>query len=181
MQSSDSTGSTHFTHRGDARMVDVTDKPVTRRVAVAVSEISMNASASRAIDAGDAGKGDVLAVARLAGISASKWTSVLIPLCHAIPIESVTIDFQWVDATSARPPETEDQPENETGGRTLRCRAMVATSAKTGVEMEALTAASITALTVYDMLKSVDRAMTLSKTYLESKTGGKSGTFRRPT
>jgi cyclic pyranopterin phosphate synthase len=159
--------STHFNEAGQAHMVDVTAKPVTARVATATSTIRMNAEAAAAIRAGTSHKGDVLGVARLAAIGAAKWTSTLIPLCHTIPIEGVDVHFQWQESGTDVPSES------------LRCLASVRTSYKTGVEMEALTAASVAALTVYDMLKSVDRAMEITQTRLESKTGGKSGEFSR--
>ncbi len=169
MNRSDSPGSTHFNDAGQAHMVDVTGKPVTARIATASSTIRMNAAASGAIRSGTSRKGDVLGIARIAAIGAAKSTSTLIPLCHAIPIEGVEVEFQWlvpVDA-GASPQES------------LRCTATVRTTAKTGVEMEALTAASVAALTVYDMLKSIDRAMEIIETRLDFKSGGKSGTFSR--
>ncbi len=159
--------STHFNEAGQALMVDVTAKSVTARVATASSSIRMNAQAAAAIRAGTSHKGDVLGVARLAAIGAAKWTSTLIPLCHAIPIEGVEVEFQWQESGS------------DDSNASLICLASVRTSYKTGVEMEALTAASVAALTVYDMLKSVDRAMEITQTRLESKTGGKSGDFFR--
>ncbi|TWT64839.1 cyclic pyranopterin monophosphate synthase MoaC [Allorhodopirellula solitaria] len=170
MSRSDPPGSTHFNHAGQAHMVDVTGKPVTSRVAVASSTVRMNPAAAAAIRAGSSRKGDVLGVARLAAISATKWTSTLIPLCHAIPVEGVEVQFTWLshgDPTSPASPET------------LQCEVTVRTTSRTGVEMEALTAASVAALTVYDMLKSVDRAMEITATRLESKSGGKSGDFSR--
>lgn len=169
--------STHFNADGDARMVNVGDKPITRRTATASALIWMTAQAAESIRAGDAKKGDVLAVARLAGISASKWTSHLIPLCHGIPIESVTVDFDW----PAREHSAQEHSARETnhGRIALRCLATVQTTGKTGVEMEAMTAASLAALTVYDMLKSVDRAMVVDRVCLESKSGGRNGDFRR--
>lgn len=121
----------------------------------------MLAATAEMIREGGTKKGDVLAVARLAAISATKLTQQLIPLCHSIPIESVEVDFDW--------PETE----------TLRCVVTVATTGKTGVEMEAMTAASIGCLTVYDMVKSVDREVSIGPVLLLEKSGGKSGTFKR--
>lgn len=143
-------------------MVDVSAKAITKRTATATSRVSMNSAAAASVRAGESRKGDVLAVARLAAISATKWTAHLIPLCHAIPIESVDVDFQWAD-----PPVQ------------LICRVTCATSGKTGIEMEAMTGASVAALTVYDMLKSVDRAMEIGPTRLEHKDGGQSGHFSR--
>jgi cyclic pyranopterin phosphate synthase len=148
-------------------MVDVSAKSATTRVAIASGEVSMLASTADTIRQAKANKGDVLGVARLAAISAAKWTSHLIPLCHAIPIEAVAIEFAW-------------QPTDPNATRhCLVCKAQVTTSAKTGVEMEAMTAVSIALLTVYDMLKSVDRAMELGPIRLDEKSGGKSGHFLR--
>lgn len=127
----------------------------------------MKTSTAEMIRAGDAKKGDVLGVARIAAIQATKVTSQLIPLCHAIPIESVAVDFEWLAS-----------PLPETA--TLQCSVRVGTSAKTGVEMEAMTAASVACLTVYDMIKSVDRAVTIGPLELIEKSGGKTGLFRRP-
>lgn len=158
---------THFNDDGEARMVDVTDKSPTVREAIASARITMSEPAARAIQDRSSQKGDVLGVARIAGIGAAKWTSTLIPLCHAIPIEGVEIAFEW-----QKTPEIGADP-------TLLCTATVRTTYKTGVEMEALTAASIAALTVYDMLKAIDKSMVVRETRLESKTGGKSGGFSR--
>ena len=160
--------STHFDSQGNARMVDVSSKPETVREAEASGRIVMLAETANMIRLGTSSKGDVLGVARLAAIQSSKLTQLLIPLCHAIPIDAVTVDFDW--------------PLGETVAKThevLRCRVRVRTTAKTGVEMEAMTAASVACLTVYDMAKSVDRSMEIGPMRLESKTGGKSGDFRR--
>ncbi|WP_199773931.1 cyclic pyranopterin monophosphate synthase MoaC [Stieleria maiorica] len=156
-------------------MVDVSGKRVTERTATASSRIMMNAQAAELVRQGTSRKGDVLAVARLAAIAATKWTPHLIPLCHAIPIESVEVQFDWADHPQPSPadasrPQSTDQ---------LICRVTCVTSGKTGIEMEALTAASVASLTVYDMLKSVDRAMQIGPTQLEGKAGGQSGTFVR--
>ena len=150
-------------------MVDVSAKAATVRVAVASAAISMLPETADSIRAGNAKKGDVLAIARLAAISGAKWTSHLIPLCHAIPIEAVSIDFNWHSEAS----------KSET--QTLVCRAKVTTSGKTGVEMEAMTAVSVASLTVYDMVKSIDRAIEIGPIRLEEKSGGKSGHFIRET
>ena len=147
---------THLDDTGAARMVDVAGKPVTAREAVATGRITMSAEAAAAIRSGSARKGDVLAVARVAGIMAAKRTSALIPLCHPLPLTSVTVDLA-VD---------------ETG---VTAVATCATEGKTGVEMEALTAAAAALLTVYDMVKAVDKAMVVDGVRLLSKTGGKSG------
>ncbi|TWU42403.1 Cyclic pyranopterin monophosphate synthase accessory protein [Novipirellula artificiosorum] len=152
-------------------MVDVSTKAITVRQAVATAEIVMNSATAGVIRHQSAAKGDVLGVARLAGIQATKLTAQLIPLCHSIPIESVTIDFQWVVEGPEQRPEGEKQ--------TLLCVATVRTSAKTGVEMEAMTAASIAALTVYDMVKSIDKAISIGPIVLQHKSGGKSGDFHR--
>jgi cyclic pyranopterin phosphate synthase len=152
---------THFDERGTSRMVDVGDKPVTRRVARASGQVRMSAQTLALIQQKRAAKGDVLEVARLAGIMAAKRTSELIPLCHPLPLESVTIDFAFPDE------------------RTLAIETTVHVEAKTGVEMEALTAVSVAALAVYDMCKSLDRGMTIGPIQLEEKSGGRSGHWRR--
>lgn len=164
--------STHFNAAGEVHMVDVSGKNTTVREAAASALIRMSADAAQAIRRGDSKKGDVLAVARLAGISGAKWTSHLIPLCHAIPIEAVSIDFEW-----GADPDADDV--DAAGRQTLRCIATARTTGKTGIEMEAMTAATTAALTVYDMLKSVDRSMEIDQVRLESKSGGKSGLYRR--
>jgi cyclic pyranopterin phosphate synthase len=152
---------THFDEHGASRMVDTSAKPETLREARASGLVRMAASTLTLIrDRGHA-KGDVLEVARLAGIMAAKRTGDLIPLCHPLPITSVKIDFTF---------EGED---------VLHIEAIVRVFGRTGVEMEALTAVSVAALTVYDMCKAVDRVMTIERIRLEEKSGGKSGTFRR--
>ena len=150
------TGLTHIDEAGAARMVDVGGKAVTAREAVASGRITMSAEAAAAIGAGTAKKGDVLAVARVAGIMAAKRTSDLIPLCHPLPLTKVEIDLT-VDTTG------------------VTATATASTEGKTGVEMEALTAATVTLLTIYDMVKAVDKAMTIDGIRLLTKTGGKSG------
>ena len=152
---------THFDAAGNAVMVDVSEKPVTAREATAHGIITMNAEAFAAVESGTVKKGDVLGVARIAGIMAAKKTSELIPMCHPIPIESVKIDIEAVSDTQVRIIST------------LRC------SHKTGIEMEALTAASIAALTIYDMCKAVDRGMRIDQTLLLHKDGGRSGEYSR--
>jgi cyclic pyranopterin phosphate synthase len=147
-------------------MVDVSAKPVTVRQATAAGRVRMKSSTAAMIRSGTAAKGDVLGVARLAAIQASKLTPQLIPLCHAIPIEAVAVEFEWL------PPPAADLAE-------LDCRVTVRTSAKTGVEMEAMTAAAIGCLAVYDMVKSVDREVAIGPLVLLAKSGGKSGDFRR--
>jgi len=151
---------THFNERGDAHMVDVGDKPVTHRRAVAEGIITMQAETLQMILDQSHKKGDVLAVARIAGIQGAKRTADLIPLCHAIPITHLDIRF-----------------EAEQAG--VRCIAEVATDARTGVEMEALTAVQVSLLTIYDMCKAVDRGMTMQSICLLSKQGGRSGDWQR--
>ncbi len=175
--------SNHFDDRGNAHMVDVSAKDVTKRTARATSRITMNAEAAKLVRAGESRKGDVLAVARLAAIGATKWTSHLIPLCHAIPIEAVRVEFSWLEPTELERTELEPtddlsapQAENR---HSLLCNVTCTTSGKTGIEMEALTGASLATLTVYDMLKSVYRSMVIGPTRLEEKDGGVSGHFSR--
>lgn len=151
---------THLDAAGAAHMVDVGGKAATRREAVATGRIEMAAEAARAIRDGTALKGDVLAVARVAGIMAAKRTSELIPLCHPLPLTRVAIDLV-VD---------------ESG---VTATATVATEGKTGVEMEALTAVTVTLLTIYDMAKAIDKGMTIGGVQLLTKTGGKSGDWAR--
>ena len=160
--------SNHFDADGNVHMVDVSAKSVTKRSATACSSIAMNEQAAQCIRGGQSRKGDVLAVARIAAVAATKWTPHLIPLCHAIAIESVQVEFQWTDLPASHAPNSTHQ---------LTCRVTCSTTGKTGIEMEALTGASIATLTVYDMLKSVDRGMRIGPTHLERKTGGQSGDF----
>ena len=154
---------THLDRRGRVRMVDVGEKPVTRREAVARGAVTMNPATLDAIIGGRLKKGEALAAARLAGIMAAKRTHELIPLCHQIPLEVVEVEF--------RP---------DTKRATLHIQARAATAARTGVEMEALVALSAAALTIYDMAKAIDRAMTIESIRLVEKSGGRSGAFRRP-
>ncbi len=153
---------THFDNDGKAIMVDISEKNVTERLASAISSISMNKETLNMIKNGSAKKGDVLGIARIAGIMAAKKTSELIPLCHPVSLSSVSIDFEIDDSMNSI---------------NIICNCKL--NGKTGLEMEALTAASITALTIYDMCKAVDREMTITKTQLTYKSGGKSGTFER--
>jgi cyclic pyranopterin monophosphate synthase len=153
-------GLTHFDAQGHAQMVDVSDKAVTNRIAVARGAVRMAPATLALIAEGRAKKGDVLGVARLAGIMAAKKTADLIPLCHPLPITKVTLDLS-LDA---------DLPG-------VRIEATVKTTGQTGVEMEALTAVSVAALTVYDMVKAVDRAMVISGIEVILKDGGKSGRY----
>lgn len=154
-------GLTHTDASGTARMVDVTGKHVTRREAEAQGSISMKPSTLKLVQENALSKGDVLATARLAGIMAAKRTSELIPLCHGLPLSHVEVDFE-VDERECR----------------VDIVARARTEAKTGVEMEALTAVSVAALTVYDMCKAADKAMVIGNVRLTFKSGGKSGTFQ---
>lgn len=151
---------THFDAKGDAHMVDVSNKEITDRIAIAESAIKMTPETLKHITEGTAKKGDVLSVARLAGIMGAKKTSDLIPLCHPLAITKVTVDLV---------------PDENLPG--VRIQATVKTSGQTGVEMEALTAASIAALTVYDMLKAAEKGMEITSTRLLRKEGGKSGIY----
>jgi cyclic pyranopterin monophosphate synthase len=152
----------HFDEAGASRMVDTTAKAESDRTARASALVRMNPTTLQLIRDRAAAKGDVREVARLAGIMAAKKTSELIPLCHPLSLTALNIDFTF---------EGEDR---------LRIEATARVLARTGVEMEALTAVSVAALTVYDMCKAVDRGMTIERIRLEEKTGGKSGTFRQP-
>ena len=152
----------HLNEAGEARMVDVSEKAVTERSATAEGFVSMAPETLDLILSGDAPKGDVLATARIAGIMAAKRTPELIPLCHPLPLTQVTVDFA---------------PSRDPVG--IRVEATAKVEANTGVEMEALTAVSVACLTIYDMVKAVDRAMTFSGIRLIEKTAGRSGSFRR--
>ncbi|NML11196.1 cyclic pyranopterin monophosphate synthase MoaC [Sphingobium sp. AR-3-1] len=153
-------GLTHLDDDGAARMVDVSAKAVTAREAIASGRIDMSAEAARAIAEGLVKKGDVLAVARVAGIMAAKRTADLIPLCHPIALSAVTVDFDLDD-------------------RGVTVTATARTAGQTGVEMEALTAASVALLTIYDMAKALDKSMIIGGIGLIAKTGGKSGDWHR--
>lgn len=153
---------THLDDQGAARMVDVGDKAVTERVAVATATVSMQASTMALLEQGAHKKGDVLAVARIAGIQAAKKCADLIPLCHPLMLTSVEVSFELEAASNCVNIES-------------RCKV----SGKTGVEMEALTAVSIAALTIYDMCKAVDRGIEIGGIALRHKLGGKSGEWRR--
>jgi cyclic pyranopterin phosphate synthase len=154
---------THLDAAGEAQMVDVSEKPQTVRRAIAAGHIRMQANTLNAIQMGNAPKGDVLGTARLAGIMAAKQTSQLIPLCHAIPIHKVNVTIT---------------PDAALPG--FQIQAEVRTKAETGVEMEALTAVSVTALTLYDMAKGLEKSMHIENIHLVSKTGGKSGEYHPP-
>ena len=152
---------THLDAQGNARMVDVGGKAATQRVAIASGRIRMNAQALAAIRDGDVPKGDVLAAARIAGIMAAKKTADLIPLCHPLALDTVGVDFSFEDGA-------------------LRVSATAALTGKTGVEMEALTAASVALLTIYDMAKALDKGMVIEDLRLIEKRGGKSGDWKAP-
>ncbi len=151
----------HVDEAGAARMVDVGGKPVTRRTATATAVCRMLPETARQIQLNSLKKGDVLSVARLAAIQATKRTDELIPLCHSLPIDGVEVEFEWLS--------------NER----LRIAVTVSVTGRTGVEMEAMVGASIAGLTVYDMCKAVDRTLSLEEVSLSSKTGGASGDFQR--
>ncbi|MDW8058656.1 MAG: cyclic pyranopterin monophosphate synthase MoaC [Thermomicrobium sp.] len=153
---------THFDERGRARMVDVAAKPESHRVAVARGRVRMQPETLRLIVEGRAAKGDVLGVARVAGIMAAKRTGELIPLCHPLPLTKVEVDLESNEQESC-----------------VEIEARVETVGRTGVEMEALTAVAVAGLTVYDMLKAVDRGMTIEDVRLVYKAGGRSGEWRR--
>ena len=151
----------HFDHNGNAVMVDVSDKPVTHRTAIATGSIQVSPEIMAAVKSGNVKKGDVLGVARVAGIMGVKRTSELIPMCHPLPIQKCSVDFEI----------------DEDAG-VIRVFCTVKTEGKTGVEMEALTGVQVTLLTIYDMCKAIDKHMVMSDIHLEEKTGGKSGDFR---
>jgi cyclic pyranopterin phosphate synthase len=156
------TALSHLDERGQARMVEISDKPITARVAIARARLLMAPSTLRVLRSGNAAKGDVLAVARVAGIQAAKRTPELIPLCHAIALTRSSIEFSFPARAG-----------------TLDIEACIHALDRTGAEMEALTAASIAALTVYDMLKAIDRGMRIVEVALFEKRGGKSGVWTR--
>jgi cyclic pyranopterin phosphate synthase len=154
---------THFTQQGHAHMVDVADKVITHRIATAKGSIEMLPDTLTTLQQGNNKKGDVLGIARLAGIMAAKQTANLIPLCHPLSLNAVTIEFD-VNETSSK----------------IDCTATVKTDGKTGVEMEALTAVNIALLTIYDMCKAVDKGMVMKNIRLAAKSGGKSGNWLHP-
>ena len=153
---------THFDSRGQAIMVDVSEKQDTSRVAVATGYIYVNEAVYKAIEEGTAAKGDVLGVARIAGIMAAKKTSAVIPLCHPLPLAKCNIDFELLSEEKA-----------------VKAKAIVKVTGKTGVEMEALHAVTVSLLTIYDMCKALDKRMEIRDVHLDSKSGGKSGDFVR--
>lgn len=152
----------HLDAEGQARMVDVSGKPVTHRQAIATGQVQMSRATFETIQAGNAPKGDVLGTAKLAGIMAAKQTSQLIPLCHPLPLHKIDVQIQ---------------PDPQLPG--YKILAQVVTKAETGVEMEALTAVSVAALTLYDMAKALEKSIQIQSICLLSKTGGKSGDYQR--
>lgn len=173
---------THVRQDGSAHMVDVGDKAITKRRATAESRVLTRPEVIAQIFDGDLPKGDALAVARVAGIMAAKRTPELVPLCHPLPVSGITVDFAPVPAKQLEPAGAPDSPD---AGKLAEARAgvhitaTVKTTGVTGVEMEALTAASVAALTVYDMIKALDRAAEITGTRVVLKTGGASGEWSR--
>ncbi len=163
---------THFDGQGQAHMVDVAAKPATHRIAIAQGRIAMKPATLALILAGNAKKGDVLGIARIAGIMAAKKTSDLIPLCHPLALTRVAIEF-----TATPADETGTKALNDDDAGNISCAATVETVGPTGVEMEALLAVNIALLTIYDMCKAVDRGMLITDVKLLEKHGGKSGSF----
>jgi cyclic pyranopterin phosphate synthase len=157
---------THFNESGRARMVDVTDKLATERVAVAQGKVFVLPETLEKIQEGRIAKGDVLAVAQVAGVMGAKRTPDLIPMCHPLLLTGVDVNF------------TEDAKPNASGRCSITIEATVKTTGNTGVEMEAMTAVSVAALTIYDMCKAVDKGMEFGEIFLVSKSGGKSGTYQ---
>ncbi|KRA18728.1 cyclic pyranopterin monophosphate synthase MoaC [Acidovorax sp. Root568] len=155
---------THFDAQGQAHMVDVATKPATHRIAIAFGRIAMQPETLALVQAGTAKKGDVLGIARIAGIQGAKKTSDLIPLCHPLALTRITIEFEASDISKI-------------GAHGIFCTATVETVGPTGVEMEALTAVQIALLTIYDMCKAVDRGMSIHDVRVLEKHGGKSGSF----
>ena len=153
---------THFNKQGEAHMVNVGEKPMSHRVAVADGRIRMRTETLQLVHSGGHKKGDVLGIARIAGIMGAKKTAELVPLCHPLALTSVEVEFNMEETPAA-----------------IYCKATAETHGQTGVEMEAITAVQVSLLTIYDMCKAVDRGMVLQDIALLSKTGGKSGTWKR--
>lgn len=156
---------THLDEAGAAHMVDIGGKPATQRRAVASGRIAMSAQALAAIRAGNAPKGDVIGTARVAGIMAAKRTGEMIPLCHPLGLEAISVDFEYEDASDAW---------------AIRATATASLTGRTGVEMEAMVAVSTALLTIYDMAKAIDKGMVIGEVRLIAKTGGKSGDWHAP-
>jgi cyclic pyranopterin phosphate synthase len=152
----------HLNPQGEVQMVDVSDKPVTARSAIAAGQVKMSLETFQAIEAGNAPKGDVVTTAKLAGIMAAKQTAQLIPLCHPLPLQQIAVEIV---------------PDERLPG--YQIKASIATKAETGVEMEALTAVSVAALTLYDMAKALEKSIQIESIRLLSKTGGKSADYHR--
>jgi cyclic pyranopterin monophosphate synthase len=171
-------GLTHFDAQGQAHMVDVAAKAATHRIAVAQGRITMLPATFALIEAGTAKKGDVLGIARIAGIQGAKKTSDLIPLCHPLALTRVAIDFEAIQATNT--PASGEKSTISKGNSSILCTATVETVGQTGVEMEALTAVQVALLTIYDMCKAVDRGMTMTDVRVLEKHGGKSGSYVNP-
>jgi len=152
---------THFNESGDAQMVDVGDKPITVRTAIASGRIEMQPKTLALVQSGSHKKGDVIGVARVAAIMAAKKTSDLIPLCHPIGLDTISVDFEVIESENA-----------------IKCRVLAKTQSQTGVEMEALLATQVALLTIYDMCKAVDRGMKITNIMLLEKSGGQSGDWK---
>lgn len=167
---------THFDKEGNALMVDVSAKPVTTRTAIATGKIYVCKEIFEQIQRHEIAKGDVLGVARLAGIMACKRTSELIPLCHPLPLSKCAVDFKLQEAQESDQDPT--QSASNRGRYYIEATCLVKTDGKTGVEMEALTGVQIALLTIYDMCKAIDKGMLITDVHLVSKSGGKSGAFR---
>lgn len=166
---------THFDKEGNALMVDVSSKPVTTRTAIATGKIYVCKEIFDRIHNHEIAKGDVLGVARLAGIMACKRTSELIPLCHPLPLSKCAVDFTLQEAQESDQDPTQHGPHR--GRYYIEATCLVKTDGKTGVEMEALTGMQIALLTIYDMCKAIDKGMLITDVHLVSKSGGKSGDF----
>ena len=169
---------THINGQGRARMVDVSDKDITERIAVARGEIWMKSETFERIKKGEIKKGDVLAVAQVAGIMAAKRTHEFIPMCHPLMLTGVDIEFKFSDEEDYRPPFPENREREKSGQAAVEAKAVVKTTGKTGVEMEALCAVNAALLTIYDMCKAIDRGMSIHDIYLLKKDGGKSGLYQ---
>jgi cyclic pyranopterin phosphate synthase len=176
--SGNSSGLTHFDAQGQAHMVDVAAKAATHRIAVAQGRITMLPATFALIEAGTAKKGDVLGIARIAGIQGAKKTSDLIPLCHPLALTRIAIDFEALKSINT--PTTAKNSTIPEQLPSIICTATVETVGQTGVEMEALTAVQVALLTIYDMCKAVDRGMTMTDVRVLEKHGGKSGSYRNP-
>lgn len=169
---------THFDSEGNAIMVDVSEKPVTTRIAVATGKIYVCQEIFERIQRHEIAKGDVLGVARLAGIMATKRTSELIPLCHPLPLTKCEVNFELKEAIELDNAKVQGIATKSAAQYYIKATCLVKTDGKTGVEMEALTGVQIALLTIYDMCKAIDKGMLITDVHLVSKSGGKSGDFR---